>query len=284
MAVLLVYNIFMVTNQYTQNHHIIFQQSWLSDVGVNFDHDIPEDDISRTVLDVSERINIYDFVELPNLGGRRPEYTDKQMMRIILLASALGDYKTLRNMDELCKYDIRFKFVSGNITPSYKTIERFLDRLKVSIHDLFVTSVKLIEEDGDIDVAQSILTIDGTKFEAYANKYTFIWRKGVKRRLTQLWVKACKLIVKTNDFFSRNNIDVKYSILKNPYFTYLIAISSRLQEYMLNENIVPAEGRGHKKPEVQKLMEAYDDYAVKLFKYTIMFDMLDGRNSCSKLM
>lgn len=284
MAVLLVYNIFMVTNQYTQNHHIIFQQSWLSDVGVNFDHDIPEDDISRTVLDVSERINIYDFVELPNLAGRRPEYTDKQMMRIILLASALGDYKTLRNMDELCKYDIRFKFVSGNITPSYKTIERFLDRLKVSIHDLFVTSVKLIEEDGDIDVAQSILTIDGTKFEAYANKYTFIWRKGVKRRLTQLWVKACKLIVKTNDFFSRNNIDVKYSILKNPYFTYLIAISSRLQEYMLNENIVPAEGRGHKKPEVQKLMEAYDDYAVKLFKYTIMFDMLDGRNSCSKLM
>lgn len=272
----------MVTNQYTRNYHTTFQLSWLSDVGLYFDRDIPEDDISRTVLDVSERINIYDYIERPNPGGRRPDYTDEQMMRIILLASALGEYKTLREMDDLCKYDIRFMFVSGHATPCYKTIERFMNRLKVNIHDLFVTIVKVIEDDDDIGVAESILTIDGTKFEAYANKYTFIWRKGIKKYLTRLWVKACKLIEKTNKFFSKNGIDVRYSVLKQPDFTYLIAISSRLQEYMLHERIVPAEGRGHKKPEVQKLMEAYDDFAVRLFKYTIMFDMLDGRNSCSK--
>ena len=275
------YNIYMISySKNTQTYGITNQLSFLSDVCISFDNDIDEFDVCRTVKSITERMNIYDYIEAPDKNSRTSKYSDLQLFRIVLLSNSDGDYKSTRKTAELCKYNIRYMYVSCGAKPTHMTISRFIKRLKPSVHKLFIDISKTIAK--KLDIYFPILTLDGTKFEANANKNTHIWAKATKRYRLQAWKKACKLIIRTNKYFEKQRIDVRYSILKLPDFLYLIAISSKLQQFMIAMGIKPVDGRGHKKSEIQKLYEEYDELAVKLFKYTIMFDMLDGRNSCSK--
>lgn len=264
----------------TQSYGITNQLSFLSDVCISFDNDIDEFDVCRIVKSITERMNIYDYIDAPDKNSRTSKYSDLQLFRIVLLSYADGEYKSTRKTAELCKYNIRYMYVSCGAKPTHMTICRFIARLKPSIHKLFTDISKRIAI--DLGIYFWILTLDGTKFEANATKNSFIWSKATKRYRLQAWKKACKLIMRTNKYFEQQGIDVRYSILKLPDFLYLLAISSKLQQFMISMGIKPVDGRGHKKSEIQKLYEEYDELAVKLFKYTIMFDMLDGRNSCSK--
>ena len=58
----------------------------------------------------------------------------------------------------LCRYDIRFQFIMDGQTPSHMAFHRF---------------IHYFEKNDTIDA--DILYIDGTKFEANANKMTFVW-------------------------------------------------------------------------------------------------------------
>lgn len=60
-------------------------------------------------------------------------------------------------------------------TPSHMAFERFIkDKLAMPIEDIFVDINKYIEAHDVIDT--EVLYIDGTKFEANANKMTFVWK------------------------------------------------------------------------------------------------------------
>lgn len=64
-------------------------------------------------------------------------------------------------------------------TPSHMAFERFIkDKLTMPIEDIFVDINKYIEAHDVIDT--EVLYIDGTKFEANANKMTFVWMKATK--------------------------------------------------------------------------------------------------------
>ena len=39
------------------------------------------------------------------------------------------------------------------------------------------------------ELSGETIFIDGTKIEAYANKYTFVWKKAVSKNLGKLWIK-----------------------------------------------------------------------------------------------
>ena len=44
--------------------------------------------------------------------------------------------------------------------------------------------VDILHEMGEVKFKN--LFVDGTKIEAYANKYTFVWKKAVEKNLTKL--------------------------------------------------------------------------------------------------
>ena len=82
----------------------------------------------------------------------------------------------LRKMEELCKYDIRYMWLSNEQTPSFMAFQRFIsDKLSMSIEDIFYDIVKRIIELDDVDASK--LYIDGTKIEANAKKNSFVWKK-----------------------------------------------------------------------------------------------------------
>ena len=75
--------------------------------------------------------------------------------------------------------------LGGKRAPNYTRISRFLQRISGGIlEDLFYQVVHLLHEDGEI--AYEHLFVDGTKIEANANRYTFVWRKRVEKGIAKL--------------------------------------------------------------------------------------------------
>jgi hypothetical protein len=77
--------------------------------------------------------------------------------------------------------------------PDHNTINRFrTDRLKGVLKEVFSQVVLLLVEKGIITLKEAYL--DGTKIEANANRYTFIWgrsiiksKERIKNQLDELW-------------------------------------------------------------------------------------------------
>lgn len=139
----------------TDTYHTSIQTSFPLDPYINFDSSISKFDESRMIMDITERIDIYKYIEYPNPKTVR-EYDDLIMLRIVLLAYTLFGFASLREMEKLCRYDIRFMFVSNFAQPSHETIMRFMNRMRRdngfsgNIHDMFVDIMKVIEEDTDV--------------------------------------------------------------------------------------------------------------------------------------
>ena len=91
----------------------------------------------------------------------------------------------------LCRYDLRFQFIMDGQTPSHMAFHRFIhDDLKMPIEEIFYDLNRYFEKNDTIDA--DILYIDGTKFEANANKMTFVWMKAT-------WMKSLAIFRKEDD-------------------------------------------------------------------------------------
>ena len=90
-------------------------------------------------------------------------------------------------------------------TPSHMAFERFIkDKLAMPIEDIFVDINKYIEAHDVIDT--EVLYIDGTKFEANANKMTFVWMKATKKFREKRWIKVMDRLSAFNKYSSKNNL------------------------------------------------------------------------------
>ena len=91
-----------------------------------------------------------------------------------------------RRLEEACRENIKFMYLlEGTPAPDHNTIARFrTKRLGEAMKRLFQQEVELLVEAGEIDL--SSVYIDGTKIEAASNRYTFVWKKSVEKRLCKL--------------------------------------------------------------------------------------------------
>ena len=82
-----------------------------------------------------------------------------------------------RSIESSCKRDINFIWLlNGEKAPNYREIARFRsERLSECGEDLFYQLVKKLSALGVIKFEH--LFIDGTKIEANANKYSWVWKK-----------------------------------------------------------------------------------------------------------
>lgn len=106
----------------------------------------------------------------------------------------------------------------------------------MSVEDIFYEINKLIAKKVPVNV--DVLCIDGTKYEANANKNTFIWRANTTRNRMKRWKKTLQCIHKINEFFKRNNISVRYSQLKDPSIELMLG-SIEDKETVLKDVLTP---------------------------------------------
>lgn len=77
------------------------------------------------------------------------------------------------------------------------TINRFRDRVKKGINNIFTQVVLVLTDKGLI--ALDVECIDGTKIEIKANKSTFVWRKTVEKNRAKLQEKKRALLDQIDD-------------------------------------------------------------------------------------
>lgn len=104
----------------------------------------------------------------------RPGYNVYNMLAAIIYSFAFNK-ASLRNIEDLCLYDLRVIYIMEYETPTYKTIGNFINEYIVPNRDIIFSLItKAIFEECNLKMDRAY--IDWSKFEADANKYKFVWK------------------------------------------------------------------------------------------------------------
>lgn len=155
---------------------------------------LQENDIAYHINQLVESIPAEAFYGFYKSEGA-PSYHPRMMLKIILCGYTQSAFSG-RKIEALLKDSIRMMWLAQGCEPSYRTINRFRihPEMKELIRQCFVqfrshlVEEKLIEEDA--------IFIDGTKIEANANKFTFVWKNSVENY-------EKKLIEKSNSLYDK---------------------------------------------------------------------------------
>ena len=220
---------------------------------------IPKDDSVRMLSAVMEREEI---LRLAISAGRREKR--RRIPALILLKVLVYGYMnklySSRGIESACRRDINFMWLlAGYPAPDHNTLARF--RKSVDIEAVFIEVVKLLHKADE--VAFENVFIDGTKFEANANRYTFVWKGSVEKHNARLLGKKEAFLEEFNRHYG-----VKFCSL------------SGVLDYLDYAEFV--HGKGKRKSREQRDYETASELYEKEQKYLLYFEQFEGRKSFSK--
>lgn len=108
-----------------------------------------------------------------SLGGRS-SYNPYRLFAAIIYAFSKHS-GSLRKIEESIKYDLRFIYIMNNYSPTYVTISKFLNNVVVK-HSEESFSLITLTILNKYNLCFDDCFIDGTKIEANANKYKFVYK------------------------------------------------------------------------------------------------------------
>jgi len=150
---------------------------------INLDELIPENHLVRVVNEFVERMDLAPL-EAKYVGGGTSSYHPKMMLKVYLYAYTQKIYSS-RRIAKAMRESVPFMWLSGNNRPDFRTINYFRGHiLKGLIEEIFVALLVLLVEEKYIQLEEYF--VDGTKLEANANKYSFVWAKNTERYEKQL--------------------------------------------------------------------------------------------------
>ena len=167
------YNLTVMKNNNTKVYYTPIQLK----LPVDFEKIIEIDDPVYSFNEVMNHIDLQKYFVVKDYKKGRPGYDRVKLLKIVLFAVMEFGYCSVRQIRKLCKTDIRFMWLlDDEEAPSHMTIQNFIhDELSVSLEEIFhdINSYIFAKESVDLQHAY----IDGTKIEANANKYTWVWKK-----------------------------------------------------------------------------------------------------------
>ena len=236
------------------------------------DEDIAENDPVRIVSDIVDRLDISKFHKLYKYIGRCP-YHPRMMLKVIIYAYMNNIY-SCRRIEKLLLRDIHFIWLSGYEKPDFITINRFRNRVKDEINNVFTQLVLILAERGYVSL--DVEYVDGTKIESKANKYTFVWRKTVERNRARLLEKIKALLAQVDDCIAQDNAKADEPMEFTP---------AQLSEISAELNATLSDARKDKTEEAKKrrkIAKELDAQRKKLEEYDRHIETLGERNSYSK--
>lgn len=152
---------------------------------------IEKDDVVFVVNDIIEKMNIEKILETYSPLGR-DSYNPKMLLKILMYGYIRKRYSS-RLMEDAVKNDIKFIWLAGGNKPTRNVINEFRkDKMSLIIEDVFTEILIILENKGYINSEEYFE--DGTKIEANANKYTFVWKKSIQKYKARLQEKVHELM------------------------------------------------------------------------------------------
>ena len=228
---------------------------------------IPKDDFVFKVAEICEGL---DYTELYKTYVRMWRKVNPVTLFEILVFAFMNKLFSSREIEQACKTDIRFMWLlDGEPAPSDSTISRFMrGHLAEVIEDLFYQFVAKLYEMGEVKFKN--LFVDGTKIEAYANKYTFVWKKAVEKNLAKLDKKIESVLPV---------IAERYGFTQDVTLEECHDALVRQAQWL---NLVFAVGKGNHKTQLQRDIETLEVFLSKKCEYLSHLGKFGNRNSYSK--
>ena len=228
---------------------------------------IPEGDFVFKVAEICESL---DYTKLFETYVRTWRKVNPITLFEVIVFGYMEHLYSGRDIAKACKTDIRFMWLlNGEPAPSHATISRFQDeRLSEVMEGLFYQFVEKLYEMGEVKFKN--LFVDGTKIEAYANKYTFVWKKAVEKNLVKLNKKIediLPVICERYGFIEIATLEESYSALV------------RQAQWI---NLTFTTGKGKRKTQLQRDIEALEAFLTKKTEYRAHLGKFGNRNSFSK--
>lgn len=150
---------------------------------LNLEIKIEKNDPVRKLAEICDEL---DYTKLYSLYLRSWRKIDPAVLFEILVFAYMNGIYSSRDIEKACKNDIRFMWLlQDEPVPDHSTFARFQnERLAGVIEELFCRLVEKLCDLGEISYKN--IFIDGTKIEANANRYTFVWAKAVEKNLQKL--------------------------------------------------------------------------------------------------
>lgn len=240
---------------------------------LNIETIIPEDDSVRLL---SQFVEAMDLTDLYSTYERINSVSPRTLLKIVLYSYMNGDYSS-RSMELNCKRDINFMFLlEGAPAPDHATFARFR-----SIHFAPCSKRILAEMSNTLfdlgEISGETIFIDGTKIEASANKYTFVWKKAVTKNQEKLLIKLADFVAECEQLY-----DIKIVYGSTIKMKHVKKLRKKLYTLKESENVVFVHGIGKRKTPLQKRIETLEDYLFRLKEYNQKIHICGERNSYSK--
>ncbi len=266
----------MSTTKLYNKNYTEFNRSYQLVLPLNYEVLIPEDDSVRLLSQILEGLNYKKLYQAYSSKGRKPAVEPKIMFKILAYAYMNNIYSS-RNIERACKRDINFMWLlEGKKPPDHSTIARFRkEYLADAMEDIFYQLVLHLHQIGEVNFEN--LFVDGTKIEANANRYTFVWKKAVNKNETKMFVKLQSCIEDINTTYG-----TAFTITKETLLDDIKNVLSYLEIKRQKEQIEFVHGIGKRKSKIQKLIEELQEYYKRQEKYNTHNRLFEGRNSYSK--
>ncbi|MGN6435630.1 MAG: IS1182 family transposase [Agriterribacter sp.] len=226
----------------------------------------------RVVNEVLERVDIGELLRQYKPGGTS-SYHPRLLLKVLVYGYISNIYSS-RKIETAIAENIHFMWLAGMSKPDHNTINRFRgQRLQKTLQPIFTQVVLLLCEEGLLSIKD--LYTDGTKIEANANRYTFVWgnaikhnREKIKQQLNELWHYAQSVAASELDDIDPSGFD---------------KIDSQKVNQTIDKINAALKDKQVTKDKRQKLNYAKKHWTVNLDKYEAQEKIMgEQRNSYSK--
>ena len=186
--------------------------------------------------------------------GGRPSHNPYRLFATILYAFSRHS-GSLRRIEESIRFDTRFMYLMNQKVPAYSTISRFCNNIVVARQrELFSCIMKEIVKKYGLDTSDAF--VDGTKLEANANKYKFVWRPGKRHEKLNAGLKTIISV-----YFPLP--DGKKEFISKEVADYL----SMLGQKIADARIAIVSGSGHRQKQIVRDFHSLEKMLLKTLEY-----------------
>ena len=285
-----------------------------------FELSLPDDDPVYTLKKVMEDLDFSGL--LANCSDKgRTGYNPIMMYAVVTYANMRG-VRSVDRIVELCERDLAFIWLTRGQKPKRDAFYEFKGKKLTSkiLDDLNYQFLRRFQKEGLVTLKE--LFIDGTKIEANANRYTFVWRGTINYHLAGLLDSIELNFSRYNTFLQENGYRQKYDIGNAQMFVIegmdkvrsvieknrkrklskhkklanntvieidncspleILKLQKNLNTVATGEGIEFVYGKGKRKPEIQQLYEELEHLGQRLMGYKECFEIMGkDRNSYSK--
>jgi transposase len=238
---------------------------------------IPEGHLVRIVNAMIDGVDKR-ILEAQYKGGGTSAYDPVMLLKVVIYAYSQRVFSSRRIAKEL-RENVNYMWLSGMNRPDHRTINRFRGTvMKAVIDEVFYGIVEQLLDNGYVDLESYF--VDGTKMEANANRYTFVWRKSTANYKAKLREKVKKLLEEIEEAEAAE--EEQYGDGDLPE----VGEGKEIDAVKLKEAARKINERLQQNPDDKQLKKAKNtletDYIPRMEKYEGYEEKFEERNSFSK--